>query len=451
MRTRGKRKLTFLLTGLSCLALLAASCGSKRQTARRGAAPAPTPDASRLSPLPARPLTPRLAALRERLMRTTAAARELAWDAEPGMTELTNWEYGARTKELADVLAGDELRALSRLAGAGGVLPEGIDLATLAAGFTAASASATYSPFDKRVLLIAPGRKKGAPAQSPDESLLTHEFVHALQDQHFDLLRLLVVRPYNFDRTEALFALVEGDATNVQRRLEHGEAWARRPLEELARAEDARFGEYRRGIGAFFPPLLTETFIFRYRDGLRFVEAVRRRGGARAVDELFKHPPASSEQVLHPEKYFAGELPREVRLNEDAFTAAGWDLTTATPLGEIGVRGLLMRGHTAQDAARAAAGWGGDRACLFERRGQAPLFVWRTAWDRPEDAADFFRAYGRLHERTGARLLEGGADARQAVWDDGARVTIVRLNGDHVLILRGAAGEVQEAVKFTSE
>src|SRR2546430_15459187 len=91
-----------------------------------------------------------------------------------------------------------------------------------------------------------------------------------------------------------------------------------------------------RVVENFSPPLLTETFIFRYRDGARFVESVRRTRGEQGVNELFLHPPASSEQILHTEKYLQNEAPREVQLDEAAFASSGWKSVTSTPLGEIG-------------------------------------------------------------------------------------------------------------------
>jgi len=378
-------------------------------------------------------------------MGAVAETRELAWQTDAGMIELSGWEYGTRTKELADALAGDELRALSRLAIAGGMLPEGTDLATLAASFTAASAGATYSPLHKRVLLLA---AQGADAPARDESLITHEYVHALQDQHFDLLQLLAARPYNFDRAEAAFAVVEGDAMNVQRRREQTDpVWTRRSPEEITRSEDARFGDYRKETGVFFPPLLTETFIFRYRDGTRFVEIVRRKNGARGIDELFRRPPASSEQILHPEKYFAQELPREVTLDEAQFAANGWTVAATTPLGELGVRGLLLKSLAWREATRAAAGWGGDRAYLFERAGSMPLFVWKTYWDKVEEATEFFRAYNTSRGKSGEGS-DGTSDSSQVIWRDGLRLTIVRIEHDQVVIIRGAEADARGALEF---
>ena len=404
------------------------------------AAEAPAPAKRSLPPLPQRPLSPRLKSLRQRAAEAASRERGLEWRDEVGMTELSGWEYGTRTKEIADVLATDDLKGLSRLAVAGGMLPAGTDLAALAVSFTAATAGATYSPLDKQVLLVS---ERGGPR---DTGLLTHEFVHALQDQHFDLLRMVLARPFSFDREEAAFALFEGDAVSVERRVMRGEAWVKRPLEDVAREEDERFASYRKGIGAFFPPLLTETFIFRYRDGLRFVETMRRARPAVSLDEVFRRPPVSSEQVLHPEKYLAGETPREVEADVKGFADEGWGLAATTPLGEIGVRGLLMAGVTTDEAKRAAAGWGGDRSFVFEREGRAPLFVWRTVWDTPRDAQEFFRAYNEMLRRRAAPA-EADAGAVRA-WREGEAVTRVHVEGDSVTVVRGAEADSTEGLRL---
>lgn len=400
------------------------------------------PVARTLPPLPVRPLTQKLQEMRARAMREAADLRGLQFTSDVGMAELSGWEYGTRASEMAQVLGGDDLRALSKLAAAGGMLPEGTDLASLAASFTALSAGATYSPLDKQVLIV---------DKFNDDSLLTHEFTHALQDQHFDLMKLLLARPYNFDRTEAAFAVVEGDAMNVQRRMEQGDSYARRSLEEITRQEAARFSDYRKEVGDLFPPLLTETFIFRYRDGARLVEAVRRARGESGVDELFEAPPASSEQVLHPEKYQQNELPREVSLDENSFALAGWKSVTSTPLGEIGVRGLLMAGISEKDATRAASGWGGDRAFLFEKAGSTPLFVWKTVWDKPVDAVEFYDAYNALERHRNSVQVSASAtssDAVQTIWRDNGRLTIVRRAADSVIVVRGAEADVNGALEL---
>jgi len=454
MRARGRFAIIFFVASLVASAsLLAGACDSKRGSVerRRGSQAAVEDETTRsLSPLPERELSPALAVVRARAMRRAAETRGLQWRAEPGMIELTGWEYGTRAREMTGALGGDELRSLSRLAVAGGLLPGGTDLAMLAAGFTASASSAIYSPLDRRVLLLKEGGKQKRPA---DESLLAHELTHALQDQHFELLRLLDTRPYSFDRAEAVFAVVEGDAMNVQRRIEHGEAWSRLTPEAVAQFEGKRFGAAGGELGALFPPLLTETFHFRYRDGSRFVETVRRRSGVRGVDELFRRPPASSEQVLHPEKYFAGEGPREVRADEARFASAGWGTSAATPLGEIGARGLLLKAVGRREAERAAAGWGGDRAYLFERADASALFVWQTAWDTDADAREFFRAYNALQGSRGGTPQDSAAaspDDSSRTWREGELLTLIRVEGDRVSVLRGHELDVRAALELAS-
>ncbi|HEX8653540.1 MAG TPA: hypothetical protein VF708_22170 [Pyrinomonadaceae bacterium] len=420
------------------------ACGNKHSGITTGGPATVLPVARTLPPLPVRPLSPKLKAMRERAMQTASNLRELSFRDEVGMTELSGWEYGTRTREMAEALGGDELRALGRLASAGGALPEGIDLAQLAANFTALTAGATYSPLDKQILLV---------DKNKDDSLLAHEFVHALQDQNFDLMKLLVVRPYNFDRTEAVFALIEGDAMNVQRRADEGDAYGRKSLEEITRQENGRFGDYRKEVGYLFPPLLTETFIFRYRDGARFVEFVRRSKGQQGVDALFNRPPVSSEQILHPEKYAQGEALREVQVDEGAFAGSGWRAVTSTPLGEIGIRGLLMAGVADREATRAAAGWGGDRAYLFERtsEGSLPLFIWKTVWDRPVDAEEFFQTYNALQRRRNnlqvGNALTSGEEARM-IWREAGRTTLIHRAADSVIIVRGAESDLNAALEL---
>ena len=427
--------------GAGLAALLANRSRSREVSPVLASVETPSPARRTLPPLPQRPLSPRLKSLRQRAADAASRVRGLEWAGEVGMTELSGWEYGTRTKEIADVLATDDLKALSRLAVAGGMLPEGTDLAALAVSFTAASAGATYSPLDKQVLLVS---ERGGAANA---GLLTHEFVHALQDQHFDLLRMMLTRPFNFDREEAAFALVEGDAVSVERRVMQAGAWERKSLDALAREEDERFAPYRKGVGAFFPPLLTETFIFRYRDGLRFVEAMRRARPAVNLDDVFRRPPVYSEQVLHPEKYLAGETPREVELGLGGFADGGWRLTATTPLGEVGIRGLLMAGVAADEARRAAAGWGGDRSFVFEREGRAPLFVWRSVWDTGRDAQEFFRAYNEMLGRRAAPGA-GGANEREREWREGNSHTRVRLEGDSVTVVRGSEADSAEALRL---
>src|SRR5205814_844767 len=110
-------------------------------------------------------------------------------------------------------------------------------------------------------------------------------------------------------------------------------------------------------------------------------------------------------QIIHPEKYFSGELPRDVPFDVNLFKQNGWQPLVSTALGEIGVRGILLAGVDSKTALTASSGWGGDVACLFQKDGSKPLFVWRTVWDKQSDANEFLVAYKALMTHDGENLV----------------------------------------------
>jgi hypothetical protein len=109
------------------------------------------------------------------------------------------------------------------------------------------------------------------------------------------------------------------------------------------------------------------------------------------------------------------------------------------------MRGLLMAGVSEQEAGRAAAGWGGDSAYLFEREG-TPLFVWKTVWDTEGDAAEFFRAYNNLQRRRAHARQDKTPGLNEAIWREDGHVTLVRLEGEGVTIMRGTEKDIKGAL-----
>ena len=134
-----------------------------------------------------------------------------------------------------------------------------------------------------------------------------------------------------------------------------------------------------------------------------------------AVDALWGDPPASSEQILHPEKYDACEP--TIAVDEAALPSlAGSDARPASDvLGELVARTWLESALPPEIAARAAAGWGGDRAGLYAPTPsvtvtdggaatphRSPL-AWLTVWDDAAEADDFARAARQVLAKMGER------------------------------------------------
>jgi hypothetical protein len=141
------------------------------------------------------------------------------------------------------------------------------------------------------------------------------------------------------------------------------------------------------------PPILRESMLFPYIQGLTFVQGLQASGGWSAVNDAFEDPPASTEQILHPEKYTAAEAPIAVALPKDlaASLGSGWKVAFEDSFGEFQLA-VWLRGNTAIGAGGAndaAAGWGGDRIAVVEGPDGAWGVVLRTAWDSAADAAAF--------------------------------------------------------------
>ena len=104
-------------------------------------------------------------------------------------------------------------------------------------------------------------------------------------------------------------------------------------------------------------------------------------------------PPISTEQVPHPDKYWAHEMPVEVDLPELAGRLGpGWLTMGSDVFGELALNLILELGEPSGSASVAAAGWGGDRRLVLEQDGR-PALVLRTVWDTSLDAQEFFDSF----------------------------------------------------------
>ena len=212
---------------------------------------------------------------------------------------------------------------------------------------------------------------------------LLHELVHALQDQHYNLGDLTRYRDDGGDRASAVSALAEGDATSAMfdgMLAAHGKTALDLPDDLLAQ-QFASASALDEG-GA--PPLIRRSLLAPYVDGLRFVQALRRRGGFSEVDRVWKNLPTSTEQILHLEKYDAHERSLDVELPLPPPVMPGsseqpWRAFFHDVFGEQSLRLVLEEWLPFPQAAAAAAGWGGDRIAVYEQ-GSGATTETATAW-----------------------------------------------------------------------
>src|SRR3972149_6464974 len=97
--------------------------------------------------------------------------------------------------------------------------------------------------------------------------------------------------------------LFEGDAELTERLYAEqvfGSDWQEQLQEERAQAEEDE--------GATSPAYLVRAELFDYWECEDFVTSLYDEGGWELVNQAYKKPPATTEQVLHPEKYRSGQL-----------------------------------------------------------------------------------------------------------------------------------------------
>jgi len=242
------------------------------------------------------------------------------------------------------------------------------------------------------------------------EMFLAHELTHALQDQHFAIGAYLKDVKQD-DRSLARRAVYEGDATlsgfaTLAGGLERG------MLDKIVGKLQGVPEELERRYPDT-PLVLRAAVAFQYVEGTEMAAEAYRHAGWQGVNALIENPPASTEQVMHLEKYFASQDPPvEIDLGSLPLDEGGWRVVEENTMGEFIVLTLLKRHLPAEQAASAAAGWGGDKL-VASQRGESMRLVWLSSWDTSPDAAEFFSALTAvmgLHCQRGAGE-EGSGEA----------------------------------------
>lgn len=278
-----------------------------------------------------------------------------------------------------------------------GVAPPSFDYSKAIVSLMTAELAGYYEPAEKTMYLAA----DLGPAER--QATLSHELVHALQDQHYDLGKLLDYRPDESDLQSALHALAEGDATSamLDAMLAPRGQKATDLSEQLLGIEVRASAELSVSVQGV-PDILKRSLIAPYIEGVDLVHQLRRRGGWAAVDEAWKHPPISTEQLLHPEKLLAHENPEIVDVppppHDGPTTIVYHDV-----LGEESSRLMLEEWLPRHAAEEAASHWAGDRVGVF-RDGDRVAVLWHLRYD---DVAAATRGEHAFERGAGAQAGDG--------------------------------------------
>ncbi len=273
--------------------------------------------------------------------------------------------------------------------------------------------------------------------------IMIHELTHALQDQHFDLSRFEKWPPGDGDRELAIHALIEGDATAVMFDYllkPSGLDIARLPVSiaSLSETMSNDLSKDREKVLASAPAAIRESLLFPYTAGCGFVQELIRREQWEGVSRAYHDLPQSTEQILHIEKYTSREMPITILpANVTSVLGSGWRKLAEEINGEFGYSLILGEYLTKADARKAAAGWGGDRAVLYENAKGDLLVVHLSEWDSPSEAQEFFEAYSSRLSKRFSSLSEKANQPGVRMFSDARSQASIELRTNRVLVLEG--------------
>ena len=330
------------------------------------------------------------------------------------------------TRQITDPVAAKTFAGITTAYKQLGMIPDTLNLQKFLIDLLEEQIVGYYDPRTKVLYVV---------SDAPREAVgitITHELVHALQDQYISLDSTQKVEGEN-DRQSAAQAVFEGQAvyeqisamlggTNVAMNLPGG--WDR--VREMIRENQASMPIFARA-----PNVIQETLIFPYLSGAEFVRNFKDRTNGKPI---YDDMPVSTEQILHPSAFFGKrDAPTTVTLP----ALKGVTSTYQNTLGEFETRLFLFEHVKDQnEAVNGAAGWDGDRYVSFDTPRGAGI-AWVTVWDSHTDASEFYDLLGKVVTKRYGATTNAAAGAMTRTYTGGGRtveVSTVEVGGRPVVL-----------------
>jgi hypothetical protein len=295
-----------------------------------------------------------------------------------------------------------------------GLIPDSMDLRQFLLDLLTEQVAGYYDPDTKVLYVLEDG------AAEITSITVSHELVHALQDQYLRLDSARSLKGDN-DRQVAMQAVIEGHAMYEQlSSMLGGDLGLRMPGGWDRVRDQIRSEQGSTPLFANAPMIIQETLLFPYLSGAEFIRQVKRE---RPGPPAFEPVASSTEQILHPERFLSDPPDVPTRITLPA--PRGASLVHEDNLGEFEMR-LFLYEHLRDlgTAARAAEGWDGDRYQLVNTSRGAGL-AWFTVWDSAVEAAEFRDVMERMIERRfSVTTGTGRGDAARSWTARGRRLTL---------------------------
>jgi hypothetical protein len=326
----------------------------------------------------------------------------------------------------------DEIRAEEVTLKKFGFAPADFDLKQTTIDLLTEQAAAFYD-FHRKKLFIS----DWATVNMRDAALI-HELAHALADQNFPIQKYLSKANNDSEASLAREAVVEGQASWLML-----EVTARRGGRSLADPDTARelmavdsdASDSSYPVFNEAPLYLRRTLLFPYDDGERFQQAIFLHDGKTAFTKVFRQAPASTAQIMHPDRYFSGDAPVSPDLPKPLKHARPF---VEGQLGELETR-ILLEQYAGADLADALGPRlkGSDYRIDEVKPGRRMTLLYLSDWSDEDSAARYFDAYRKILRAKWKQIEVTAQDpARFSGKSEDGYFTLVR-NGIRILSQEG--------------
>jgi hypothetical protein len=337
-------------------------------------------------------------------------------------------------KRVKEVAKPEDLRAEELMLKKFGLVPPEFDLAQNTVELLTEQAAAFYD-YERKKLFIT-----DTTAPETQEPVLAHEVAHAIADQNYNLAKFIKSGRNSDDGATARLAVMEGQATWLMSELlarKMGQSLKDSPalVAMMSGATGGGAGQY--PVFDHAPLYLRTTLVFPYTKGMLFQNALFDRDGQQGFAEVFLKPPVSTQQILHPEKYFSGVKPTQPDLPQPHLPK-GYKSLVGGSLGEL-EHAIMLEQYSGQArAAEVAPHW---RGCAFDllenKKAGRSVLLYAVEWDSVDAARQYFAAYRVQLSKKWKQMTVATetADAVTGTGDDGRFE--LRLKGAIVTSMEG--------------
>ncbi len=364
------------------------------------------------------------------------------------MSEITGWQLKSPLKksirsreeihayvleQMNDEKDAKERYASSRSAEAFGLIPKGFNLESFLVDLLTEQIAGLYDPKAHEFYI--------ADWIAPDEQrmVMSHELTHALQDQYFHIEAWAHAARPNDDAEMARESVLEGSA--MAGMLEYTLRDKGLKLRDLPDIDPSIF------IGDLTetpllkkaPPFIKDSLMFPYFSGLTFSMSVLRTGGWNGFSAVFANPPASTQQIMHPDLYRSGKVPAPLKVDLPNRTpGGGWNKLEENCLGEFGWKEILKQFLADERAKKVAAAWDGDDYATFEQKDTKRLMLFtRTRFNTEEMAANFFAAYSEALKKKYPERTHAASGEQNLAFDTPDSSVFLRCAAKECITLEG--------------